>query len=127
MKELAANPRRRVSTGRIARKFGFSEAHLAKVMQALGRADLVLSVRGPAGGFTLARPARDIALLAIVEAIEGPFNVTRCPFKLRSCRGAPCLLGRQMITERRRMRAFLASTRLESYTLPGSAGRRAGR
>src|SRR5262245_62861450 len=44
---------------------------LAKIFQRLVRAKLLTSAKGRGGGFALARPAHQITLLHIVEAIEG--------------------------------------------------------
>jgi Rrf2 family protein len=75
---LAQNPDRRCSSREMASGLGLSEAHLAKVMQRLERAGLVLGRRGPAGGFTLARPAAEISLRRIYEVIEGPLQSEHC-------------------------------------------------
>jgi Rrf2 family protein len=75
---LAQNPGRRCSSREIAGVLDLSEAHLAKIMQRLERAGLVLGRRGPAGGFTLARPATEISLRRIYEVIEGPLRSERC-------------------------------------------------
>jgi len=51
---------------------------MAKILRGLVRAGLLHSARGVHGGFTLARPASDINLLEVVEAIEGPIALTKC-------------------------------------------------
>jgi len=48
--------------------------YLEQIFQRLRRARLVASKRGPGGGYTLARPAAEITLRAIVEAVEGPLE-----------------------------------------------------
>lgn len=50
----------------------------AKILRALVRAGLLRSSRGVHGGFALARPAAEISLLDVVEAVEGPIAVTTC-------------------------------------------------
>jgi Rrf2 family protein len=63
-------------------------AYMAKHMQALARAGVVESIRGAGGGYRLARPASEITLWDIVEAIEGeeaPFRCTEIRQK------GPCL------------------------------------
>jgi len=60
-----------VTISRVARRHGISEKYLWIVASALARAGLVAAVRGPSGGFRLARPARDVTLAEIVEASEG--------------------------------------------------------
>ena len=49
-----------------------------KLMGQLAAAWLLSSVRGAGGGFTLARPAAQISLADIVEAVEGPIALTMC-------------------------------------------------
>ena len=53
-------------------------AYLAKHLQALSRAGLVESVAGPRGGYRLARPAEDITVLDVVQAVEGDEPAFRC-------------------------------------------------
>ena len=75
---LAGQPERRFATGEIASELHVSETHLSKVLQRLAKVGLVASVRGPHGGFVLARPAAEIRLLDAYEAIEGPLADSRC-------------------------------------------------
>ena len=58
----------------IAESCGIPPGHLLKILQQLVRAQILSSERGPAGGFVLRKPAEDITLLEIVEAIEGPIS-----------------------------------------------------
>lgn len=51
---------------------------LSKILQALARSGLIVSRRGAAGGFALARPADQMTLLDVLEAIEGPLALNRC-------------------------------------------------
>jgi Rrf2 family iron-sulfur cluster assembly transcriptional regulator len=61
-----------VSGERIAAGEGLSGRALARPLKALARAGVLTSATGPGGGYRLARPARSISLLEIVEAIDGP-------------------------------------------------------
>ena len=49
-----------------------------KLMGQLATSGLLSSSRGATGGFALARPAADISLADIVEAVEGPIALTMC-------------------------------------------------
>lgn len=62
----------------LAEFHALAPAYMAKHMQALTRAGVVESVRGPRGGYRLARSAAEISLWDIVEAIEGPAPAFRC-------------------------------------------------
>lgn len=66
-----------VAARTIARHQQIPLGYLLKVMQQLVRGGILLSQRGPQGGFILARPPGGITLLEIIQAIEGPiFTVT---------------------------------------------------
>jgi FeS assembly SUF system regulator len=51
---------------------------VSKLFKELSRAGLVLSQRGRHGGYGLARPAAQISVAQIVEAIDGPIALTDC-------------------------------------------------
>ena len=73
-----------VLVGEIANAEGLPESYLAKIFQYLARAGIVQSHRGAKGGFSLARPANEITLREVVEAIEGPIALAPC---LSPCEG----------------------------------------
>ncbi len=68
----------RLSAGAVAAMTGLPSPTVAKVMGLLGRGGLLASTRGVAGGFALARPAAEITVADIVEAIDGPVALTQC-------------------------------------------------
>jgi Rrf2 family protein len=63
---------------RLAEYHGVPSAYLAKHLQALARAGVLETVKGPRGGYRLARPATDITVLDVVEAIDGDEPAFRC-------------------------------------------------
>jgi Rrf2 family protein len=58
---------------------------MAKILRRLVRARLLDSSRGVKGGFCLAKPASEISMLDILEAIEGPLSMARCVPDARGC------------------------------------------
>ncbi|MFT8243113.1 Rrf2 family transcriptional regulator [Roseomonas sp. BN140053] len=100
MVELAGRARdsgtpqgRPVSLGEIASAQQLSQAYLEQLFARLRRAELVGSARGPGGGYRLSRPAADIAVSAIVDAVDEPIAATRCE------EGGPgCLAGGRCTT-----------------------------
>ncbi len=66
------------SATEIARATGIPAPTVAKLLGALTRAGLLVSRRGAAGGFALARQADGITLDRIVEAAEGPIALVQC-------------------------------------------------
>ncbi len=65
-------------TGRLAEFHGVPTAYLAKHLQAMSRAGILVATQGPRGGYRLARPAAEISLLDVVEAIDGPDPAFTC-------------------------------------------------
>ncbi len=63
-----------VASHHIAQARGIPERFLLKVLKPLVSARVLLSVKGPNGGYRLARPASDITMLEILEAVDGPIR-----------------------------------------------------
>ena len=51
---------------------------LAKILQTLARAGLLVSHAGTNGGYALARPASEISAFEVIRAIDGPLFITSC-------------------------------------------------
>ena len=51
---------------------------LAKILQTLARAGLLVSHAGTNGGYALARPASEITAFEVIRAIDGPLFITSC-------------------------------------------------
>src|SRR5215470_10759104 len=58
--------------------------YLAKVLRQLALAGLIHSQRGPHGGSVLARPAGEISILDVVQAVDPLRRITVCPLGLRT-------------------------------------------
>jgi Rrf2 family iron-sulfur cluster assembly transcriptional regulator len=69
----------------IAADVDVPKALLAKIFQQFAKLGMVDSSRGVGGGFTLGRPAEDISLLEIIEAVEGPIRLNRCLLAEGTC------------------------------------------
>lgn len=64
---------------------------LAKILQDLAHKGLLISLKGPTGGFALAMPANEITLFHIVEAIDGVDFTNTCVLGFPECSGRnPC-------------------------------------
>jgi len=55
----------------VSREYDIPLEYLLKILQQLVRANVLRSKRGPRGGFTLARPASEITMLEIIQAVDG--------------------------------------------------------
>jgi Rrf2 family protein len=61
-----------VLAARVSKEYDIPLEYLLKILQQLVRANILRSKRGPRGGFFLARPAEEITMLEIIEAVDGP-------------------------------------------------------
>jgi len=59
------------------------EGYLAKVLRNLALAELVRSQRGPQGGSVLARPAKQITVYDVVQAVDPIQRITSCPLGIK--------------------------------------------
>ncbi len=71
------------TTQQIAESTRVPTGYLSKVMQGLGRARLVQSQRGLHGGFTLARPAEELTVLDVIQAVDPIQRIRSCPLGLK--------------------------------------------
>lgn len=69
---------RPVSLAEIAVRQEISLSYLEQLFARLRRRGLVRSVRGPGGGYLLARPAATISVVEVVDAVDESIRVTRC-------------------------------------------------
>jgi len=62
---------------------------VSKVLKPLSRAGLIEAFRGSQGGYRLARPAAQITLFDVVEAMEGRLEMTECSGAHSQCEHEP--------------------------------------
>jgi Rrf2 family protein len=83
---LSRQPYKKVSfVNEISEEYKIPRSFLAKILQKLVRAKIVRSYRGVKGGFSLARQARDITVLDVLEAIEGKLALNICVSDKKKC------------------------------------------
>lgn len=68
--ELARDPQSQKSAVDIAKKYGISSNHLAKVLRDLGRAGFVESVRGAGGGYRFSGNSKRVTLMDVISIFE---------------------------------------------------------
>jgi FeS assembly SUF system regulator len=82
---LASDPDTVASAAGLAERAGLEAPTVAKLLKPLAQAGLVEAFRGANGGYRLARDAREISLVEIVEAMEGPLGMTECSVHAGAC------------------------------------------
>ncbi len=73
-----AKTNERIDAASIAELTGVTQRFTLKILHRLVQAGIVKSFKGNKGGYVLARPAKDITLLEVVEEIYGPLTLNRC-------------------------------------------------
>ena len=99
----------------IAERTDSPEAFTAKILQKMSRAGLVLSMKGPGGGFEVTPElAKKVRLSDIVSAIDGDRIYTGCALGLSQCNSEkPCPLHDHFIAVREDLRTMLEGTTLQ--------------
>ncbi len=72
------NGNERAATSQIAKEQHIPPSFLAKIISQLSIAGLLHTSRGARGGVTLARDPKDVSLLEVIEAIDGPIMLNEC-------------------------------------------------
>ncbi len=67
-----------VSAREIAERYGIPPDLLAKILQRLAKSGLVVSSPGRSGGYALAKPAAEITIGSVLQAVEGTPALTQC-------------------------------------------------
>jgi Rrf2 family protein len=79
-----------------------SAGYIAKVFQEVSRAGLTVASVGPRGGYQLARPAAQIRLIDVIEALDGQLLPDCCLLSVTSCPGEASCGVRDMLGEAER-------------------------
>lgn len=86
MRHLAEHPEMgALSAKDVAELYSMPQEALAKILQKLAKAKLVVSQQGTNGGYVLARDPRLISALEVIRAIEGPLFITSCSSEKGGC------------------------------------------
>ena len=75
----------RLATSVIAEEENIPLPFLAKIVSQLSVKGIVDAMRGASGGVRLARPASEISLLEVIEAIDGEISLNRCVLNEDAC------------------------------------------
>ena len=80
-----------ITLAEIAARQSISVAYLEQLFSKLKRKGLILSSRGAMGGYRLAKPTHEIAILDIIEAVNESVDATLCDGQGNCRKGAKCL------------------------------------
>lgn len=107
----------RVGIKEISNAIDSPEPFMAKILQDLSRKGLVLSIKGPNGGFLMEVKHLRNSLADIVTAIDGDHLFKECGLGLRGCNEKkPCPIHFEFKAIRTNLKSMLESTALEEFT-----------
>lgn len=103
-----------VTLAAISQRQHISLSYLEQLFGKLRRNSLVESTRGPGGGYTLGRDARDISIADIISSVDEPMDATSCGGK-ENCNGEAgrCMTHDLWSKLNARMHEFLSSVSLQ--------------
>ena len=122
---LMTAPRGEYTSAReIAARYDIPPALMAKLLQRLARKGLVASHHGIKGGYQIVRPASEITLWEVIEALEGPIAAPDCRHTSpEECRGAVSCDGRRPVRAvQRKIAEVLGRTTLRDLALLQGTG-----
>ena len=105
----------RMSLKEISEKVDSPEAFTAKILQKLVKNNIILSAKGPGGGFDMDSKSLDqINLMQIVVAIDGDSVFSKCGLGLKECsESRPCPFHQRYKPVREKLKKLLDSTSME--------------
>ncbi len=75
---IAQNEGAPLSAKEISISQGIPEQYLEQILVKLRKAGILVSVRGPGGGYKLSRPPQEISIYEIAVGLEGPIGLAKC-------------------------------------------------
>lgn len=96
---------------------------VGKMLKTLAAADLLQSHRGSKGGYSLARPPREVSVAEIIEAVEGPIALMACTVGPGHCEQEPsCPVSEPWQLINRAIQETLRGVTLDRLVRPGPSG-----
>lgn len=120
---LAQRPDEWIPAHELALATGIPANYLTKILHTMARARLLRSVRGPQGGFRLARPPEEISLADVVSLFEEPNFLSYCLLGTDTCPAdRPCLAHDRWLAAVEAVSRFLDETTLAEIARASDGG-----
>lgn len=82
---MASSGKSMVSVNELVKKLKIPRPFLRKILQRLNKEKILRSVKGAAGGFSLALKPEKVYLMKLMEVFQGKFRLNECLFKNKPC------------------------------------------
>jgi Rrf2 family iron-sulfur cluster assembly transcriptional regulator len=94
---------------------GISLSYLEQLFAKLRKCGLVVGVRGPGGGYRLARSADQISVADIIQSVDEKLDMTKCGGKGNCSKGEKCLTHQLWYELSCKLYNFLSDIKLDQY------------
>lgn len=109
---MAQDPEKPLTTMQIAEQTKVPPGYLSKILQTLTRARLIKAIRGLHGGYQLRRPAAQITILEVINAVDPIERIRTCPLELPDHGECLCPLHQRMDDALAQVEQALAASNL---------------
>ncbi|MFO7934032.1 MAG: Rrf2 family transcriptional regulator [Bacteroidales bacterium] len=107
---LYSSDKKKIGIREISEDLEIPPPFLGKILQILAKHQVLDSIKGPHGGFSLKKPAIDISLMEIVEIIDGTGIFDTCVIRTSRCsEEAPCSLHHRLAPLRKEIKAIFTT------------------
>jgi len=115
----------RVGLKEISKAIDSPEAFTAKILQQLGKDEIIVSAKGPTGGFEMTpRQLSTVMLSDVVKSIDSDLIYTGCGLGLANCNEKqPCPLHHEFTSIREKLRLMLETTSIRQLAVPLADGK----
>ncbi len=114
---LHASEDENVGLSTIAKEQDIPKHFLSKILQLLVKHKLLISMKGPTGGFNLNRPADQITLIEVIDAIDGLDVFNKCGIGFKQCNDDhPCPIHQDFKKVRNRVQNLFETKTLQELT-----------
>jgi Rrf2 family transcriptional regulator, iron-sulfur cluster assembly transcription factor len=107
---LYSSSKKKVGLKEISDKLDIPTPFLGKILQTLARQKILVSTKGPNGGFTLGREAIDITVMEVIELIDGTDTFDTCLIRTSKCNDdEPCALHEKVTEVRKQLKLMFVT------------------
>ena len=113
---LFAGEEKKIGIKKISKELDIPTPFLGKILQTLAKHKLLSSTKGPHGGFGLGKPANEIALIEIVDIIDGRDIFKKCLIRLENCNeDEPCSTHKKYSTIRKNLLTLFKEEKISCF------------
>jgi len=108
---IMRNEKRYVQVEEVASKLAVPRHFMGKVMKKLAKEKILVSTKGPSGGFILNEHTLNMSLMSLIEIIDGVEIFDSCALRSKECNAlSPCPMHFQLETVKHNLKSILSDT-----------------